>query len=135
MSEIREYNLRENVRAERVEETGRIVTTNGPVDVVEGEYIVHTNQGTHRVDGAEFDAKYAPISGPDDHAPEKETDDSENPDEGSESDREGAFNPAGKTVAQVTEYMDSHPEEVDAIKRREGESNSPRKGITEYESR
>lgn len=123
MSGIREYNLRENVRAEKVEESGRIVTASGPIDVVEGEYIVHTANGTERVNGKEFEDKYAPVSG------------SDSRDEDSENDRETGFSPVGKSVAQVTEYMDSHPEEVDAIKRREGESNTPRKGIMEYESR
>lgn len=123
MSEIREYNLRENIRAERVEQSGRIVTANGPIDVVEGEYIVHKENGTERVNGKEFEDKYAPVSG------------SDSRDEDSENDRETGFSPVGKSVAQVTEYMDSHPDEVTAIKARESESNTPRKGIMEYESR
>jgi len=134
MSQIREYNLRENIRAERVEKSGRIVTANGPIDVVEGEYIIHRNGGTERVNGQEFEDKYAPVSDSD-----SENDGAQlyiiHRNGGTKNDRESAFSPVGKSVAQVIEYMNAHPEEVEAIKRREGESNTPRKGIMGYESR
>lgn len=134
MSQIREYNLRENIRAERVEKSGRIVTANGPIDVVEGEYIIYRNSGTERVNGQEFEDMYAPVSDSD-----SENDGAQlysiHRNGGTKNDRESAFSPVGKSVAQVIEYMNEHPEEVEAIKRREGESNTPRKGIMGYESR
>ena len=43
-----------------------------------------------------------------------------------------AYNPVGRTVAEVTAYMAENPSEIDAIKAAEGNTAIPRKGIMEF---
>lgn len=105
-----EYRPKGTIWAEKIEETARIVTVLGPLDVTAGDYLIHTHEGVRVVNSVVFENEYEAV-------PEKEV-----------------FHPAGSNVDEVVEYMRENPDEVARIIQEERDGAS-RKGITEYESK
>jgi hypothetical protein len=109
---IQEYRLREYVQAERIEHSGTVFTSHGPVFGKEGDYLLHRSGRVVYVVADAFEDKYEPV-----------------PEDVSEARK---FVPGGKTVDQVLEFLKENPDEVERVKKLEREGGS-RKGILEYE--
>lgn len=105
-----EFRPKGTIWAEKIEESARVVTILGPLDVTAGDYLIYTHEGVRVVNGVVFENEYEAV-------PEKEV-----------------FHPSGNTVDVVVEYMNENPDEVARIIQEERDGAS-RKGITEYESK
>jgi len=104
----KEYRSKKRVIAEKVEESGQVMTSNGPGFAFAGDYLVHEVTGTRVVAGEDFDAEYDEIQG------------------------DAEFHPAGKTVDAVLEFLAANPDQVDRVKQEERDGAS-RKGILNYD--
>lgn len=108
MGDVRDYKLREYVRAERVNETGWVNTRNGREFARHGSYLVYGNNGVRLVRGEAFEREYVEV----DIAVAE-------------------FNPAGKSVGEVVDFMRLNPDEIERVKDAERKGGN-RKGILEY---
>lgn len=110
---MNEYRARGTVHAEKVAESGNVVTNNGVVFAPEGSYLVYAKDGGFTVvDGDVFEKEYAEVK--------------------SEKKSDKDFVPQGNTVDQVVEYFRDNPDDVERVKQLERDGAS-RKGILEYE--
>lgn len=103
----KEYRSKARVTAEKLTETGQVMTSNGPGFAFAGDYLVHGAMGTRIIPGEDFEHGWDEVKG------------------------DNEFHPAGKTVEIVTAFLDEHPDEVDRIKQEERDGAS-RKGILDY---
>lgn len=111
MSKVRNYKLREFVKAEKLSKNGDVYTSKGREYAKAGDYLVYNNLGTFIVRGTFFEEQYVAV-------------------EQDESDAR-TFTPAGKTVNEVREFMDNNPDECVRVRSLELKG-AGRKGITEY---
>jgi hypothetical protein len=106
---VKEYRYVKTVRAERVNESGNVITNTGPVFAAEGSYLVYAETGGFKVvDGDVFEKGYSEVK------------------------RDSEFVPQGKTVDQVVDYLKENPDDIERVKQLERDGAS-RKGILEYE--
>lgn len=101
---FREYKLRENVVAKRVEKTGNVGTHSGLYYAHKGDYIILENGRTYLQKGSEFDKKYMECEG------------------------DTEFHPAGRKLDEVIAHMTEFPDDVERIKSEESKGGK-RKGI------
>lgn len=105
---MKEYRVKATVRAEKIEETSRVMTDTGVSEANAGDYLVYLNGGgCIVVQGSEFDDKYAEVKG------------------------DNEFHPAGNTVDAVVEFLKNNPDQIDRVKQEERDGGN-RKGILEY---
>jgi len=104
---MKEYRVKRNVFAEKVEESGRVNTPTGLQWAEAGDYLVHDDNGSHLEPGVEFEDVYVEIQG-----------DSE-------------FHPAGNTVERVVEFLKENPDQAERIQAEEL-NGAKRKGIADY---
>lgn len=108
MGEIQNYVSRRRVMAEKLTEGEYVNSSAGRRWANSGDYVVYTGEGAFIVPGAEFEREYELI--PSDVS---------------------KYDPAGKTVPEVIEFMRENPREVERIKELESIGGA-RKGILDY---